>query len=424
MSNHQHQTERGLEPKLKPRLAVVIPAYNMRSRYGSDEEFTGVLMHYKELSEQYPEVEFHVVDDGSKDNSQVLMGAFSEDAPAMHFHYMPQNAQKIGAIKHVVNNLGANIDSILHTDFDCRFTEGALDNALAQTKELEQDQRLGGFGLRVVPENPRNLLEIFQEWEYALGRFSYVLSGYEGKTRCVGGAGGLWKRRVYEDQLENHSGMFISEDMEQTALIMRAGYKIGYARDVTLTTKVPKQTKALLKQRIRWAKGAMYSYYNVKDFYLNQATKFIPRKSMHGLLTAIQMFKIATTPCWVAYTAEKLYDQDVSAGIYIYSLGTAVNVGMSILSYKEFDHKFKSLAMIPVYPLIEYGLYLSAHTAAYYQFMKEMYARHSPKLKDIFQNALQRLRRRFSPATEPATAFAENLSTAGLEARISKNEAA
>ena len=370
------------KPVAKPKLAVIIPAYNMRSRYDSDGEFTGVLDHYDDLARQYGDsIEFHVVDDCSSDTSPDLMRTFREGDSAINFHYMPENAQKIGAIKHVINGLEDEVESILHTDFDCRFEGDALDNALTHAEELAENPELGGFGLRVVPTKTNSLLNAWQEWEYAVGRFSYVLLKYEGKTRCVGGAGGLWNRQVYEEQLENHSGMFISEDMEQTARIMHSGKRIGYAKDVVLTTNTPETVRSLLKQRVRWAKGALYSYHNVREFYIPQALKFIPRKSVHGLATAIQMTKLATTPAWGVFTAEKLFEQNWDAGLLIYGLGLGVNTALSALSRKEFDNTLRSFAVLPLTPLIGYGVYLSAHSVAYAQFAKEMAQKYTPSLK-------------------------------------------
>lgn len=400
---------RALESKLSSGLAVIIPAYNMRSRYSSDSEFSRILLHYDSLARQYQgKVDFHVVDDCSTDGSDNLFRDFEKNS-AVKFHYMPRNAKKIGAIKKVINGLEDNVKFILHTDFDCKFKEGSLDNAIEHTNELALNPQLGGFGLRVVPERSDNILEIFQELEYGMGRFSYVFLKYEGKVRCVGGAGGLWKREVYEKALENHSGMFISEDMEQTARVMHAGNKVGYAKDVVLTTRTPRTFKDLLKQRVRWAKGALYSYHNVDEFYKGQALKFLPRKSVHGLMTAVQMTFMATTPGWAVYTAKKLAEGDVSAGLQVYGLGLAINTGLAVMAHKEFDHKLKCFALLPVSPIIEYGVYFPAHIAAYYQFVKERAKVYGTKLSNAFAKATSKIKNRFALTKQPAVSMLPKL---------------
>lgn len=349
-------------------LAIIIPAYNMRSRYSNDQEFLEVLQHYEDQA-QKNSVQLHMVDDGSMDRSQELMRGFQHSAST--YHFLPQNLKKIGAIKHVLACLDDTIEYVLHTDFDCRFREDTIQHALSRISELESTPKLGGFCLRVVPAQSKNLLEAFQEWEYAHGRWSTILTRYEGKVRCVGGAGGLWKRRVYEEQLERHSGMFISEDMEQTALIMEAGYQVRYAADVEITTRTPRTLKQLLRQRIRWAKGAMYAYHNADGFYKKQALRFIPRKSVHGALSAFQMYKLATTPCWMVYTGVKIAEGNWLAGAYTYGIGLAASTLLSVLAQKEFDNKTKCFGIVPLAPILEYGLYLSAHAVAWKEFLQE-----------------------------------------------------
>src|SRR3989344_4162384 len=168
------------EPKVRPsisekrpNLAIVIPLYNMRSRYTKTEEFTSVLEHYSELADKHRNsLEFHLVDDGSTDQSQELLRPF--DLTNLNIHYLSKNAQKIGAIKHVLERLDPNIRFILHTDFDCKFKPGSLETALKDTDELDLNPNLGGFGLRVVPEDTNTVLGAFQDLEYGIGRFSYI----------------------------------------------------------------------------------------------------------------------------------------------------------------------------------------------------------------------------------------------------------
>jgi cellulose synthase/poly-beta-1,6-N-acetylglucosamine synthase-like glycosyltransferase len=152
-------------------------------------------------------------------------------------------------------------------------------------------------------------VEKFQYKEYLWDRATHYHLGKKGKMRCIPGAGGIFKAKPLLEALRQHSLKHDGDDMETTVLIQKLGYKVGYYNphvlrkngfdpkeypEVIVYTRVPNTFFKLLKQRIRWTKGACDVYLKEGRFHLGE----IKRKTRLGAQAIYEIVKLMTYPGW------------------------------------------------------------------------------------------------------------------------------
>jgi cellulose synthase/poly-beta-1,6-N-acetylglucosamine synthase-like glycosyltransferase len=75
---------------------------------------------------------------------------------------------------------------------------------------------------------------------------------------------------VRRDVFEKVGGFYntMTEDIDFSAKVLRAGYKIHFEPNALTRTDSPETISSLKKQRYRWGKGAMFSFMRHCDFYV------------------------------------------------------------------------------------------------------------------------------------------------------------
>ena len=126
---------------LEKTLGVVIPAYNMLERLGTNKFFK-TLLYYHEQAHSHPDIRFCLVDDGSKDKSRKACEFFQSLYPdsLLEIRYLDHNTKKVGALRAGVESV--DTDFILHTDFDCTLEKKSLESAINYQEEFERDPKL------------------------------------------------------------------------------------------------------------------------------------------------------------------------------------------------------------------------------------------------------------------------------------------
>jgi len=185
--------------------------------------------------------------------------------------------------------------------------------------------------------------------EYAIGR--KVFGGYllgQGKFRCVPGAGGIWRRSVLQEILEEHSGRHNGDDFEATAIAMRKGYHFRYEASVAVQTMVPQSPKEFYRQRKRWALGSLETYDKESRFFRDSIT------NLRNRLGHVTLFDAYT---WLNAMAIPLFFVNAFFNHFMFglslSIGFALSSIMCLASRNEVKDK-KALALIPFSPFYVY----------------------------------------------------------------------
>jgi cellulose synthase/poly-beta-1,6-N-acetylglucosamine synthase-like glycosyltransferase len=283
-----------------PPITLMAPAYN--------EALTIVESVRSLLALQYPNFEVVVVNDGSKDETlQVLIDAFELTPTQRHYHLSASCApirglysgakqpkllviDKVNGGKSDALNAALNLSRapiVCSMDADSLLEPDALLRAVRPfVEDPERTVAVGGtiriangckiaFGRVVEVGAPRNLLALLQTVEYLraflMARLAW--SKVDALT-IISGAFGLFRRQAVLD-VGGYSHGTVGEDMELVVKLhkhfRRLGkpYRIAFTPEPVCWTEAPESWSVLARQRARWHRGAMETFFRHRDMILN-----------------------------------------------------------------------------------------------------------------------------------------------------------
>ena len=221
-------------------VSVVIPAHN--------EEKVIQRTLDSVVNSDYPALEIIVVDDGSSDGTAAAVARYPDDGVRLI-----QQAQsgKAAALTNGFN--AANGEIVVSVDADTIFTPATI-SALAAPFN---DPTVGAVCGNPKVGNRVNLLTRMQSLEYQLSinldRRGYALINC---IPVVPGAVGAWRRSAIE-AAGGFPGETLTEDMDATICVSRAGYRVVYASKAIAFTEAPHTIRGLHGQRKRWSFGTL-----------------------------------------------------------------------------------------------------------------------------------------------------------------------
>ena len=205
---------------------------------------------------------------------------------------------KIGSIKKVVEDLATTNTLPEYTvlcDADSYFYGKNVKQGLSETIDYIKRNNLVAVGLMNIPFGTRSLVQKFQYWEYCSDRVLHVFLSRSGHMRCIPGAGGIYQSTILLEALRHHSLRHAGDDMELTALVQKMGHKVGYyTKGIEVRTSVPRTLPGLIKQRIRWTRGAIETYIKERKFYL----KTVFQGNRHSWQILYETLKLVTYAGW------------------------------------------------------------------------------------------------------------------------------
>lgn len=300
---------------LAPPIALLAPAYN--------EELTIVDSVRSMLSLEYPSFEIIVINDGSKDATlerlkeeydlEPLHRAFplSIQHQPIKAIYRSTRAPKLIVIdkenggKADALNAGINVsrapvfcsmdaDSILEADSLIRAVRPFVDDpsrviAVGGTVRLANGCEIeNGRVLKI--RMPRNPLALFQIVEYLRAFLMARLAWSKlGALTIISGAFGLFRRNSVI-AVGGYSRGTVGEDMELVIKLHKhyrrekKPYRIAYVPEPVCWTEAPESLKVLGRQRSRWHRGSLETFFRHTDMFMN------PRYGRVGMLGMSNIF--------------------------------------------------------------------------------------------------------------------------------------
>ena len=283
-----------------PPIAMLAPAYN--------EEVTIVESVNSLLALHYPSFEVIVINDGSRDNTlQRLIDAFGverieryydksvEHQPIRGLYASPRlprllvvdkdNGGKSDALNAGINVARAPLfcsidaDSLLESDALLRAVRPFIEDpdkviAVGGTIRLANGSRIDG-GRVVSVALPRNFLALVQIVEYlrAFLMARLALSRMQVLT-VISGAFGLFRRRLVLE-VGGYTHGTVGEDMELVVKLHRymrdrkQPYRIEFIPEPVCWTEAPEDLTTLGRQRARWQRGALETFFKHRDMLFN-----------------------------------------------------------------------------------------------------------------------------------------------------------
>lgn len=240
-----------------PLVSVIIPAYN---------EQVGIVPTLKTLlASTYHSVEILVINDGSTDATEErVLDFLRKYRQAMHGdmaalqvrYYRRENGGKGSALNYGISKAKGEI--ICTFDADCVVAKDCIERMVSYFVEPSIMALAGNIKVG----NRNTFIGMMQHFEYLYGATIKKAEAMLGIVFVIGGAAAAFRREVF-DLLGGYDTRMLTEDMELTFRIQKAGLRVFYAHDAPVYTECPSTWAGLRKQRIRWKRGrieAMHVY--------------------------------------------------------------------------------------------------------------------------------------------------------------------
>lgn len=253
--------------KYYPRVSVIVPAWN---------EEVGLIRTIETiLASRYRNLEIVVINDGSIDNSDTLMKAFVEEHDLHH-----QNAEeKINIVYHYKQNGGkgralndgikiSTGEIIISIDADCILLPDTISNFI---KYFEDPKIMAAVG-NVKIGNQDTILGTLQYLEFLFSFYFKKTDSLFNTIYIIGGAAGAFRRSVFE-KIGMYSDENITEDIDLSVRIQKAGMSIVYASHAIVYTEAATTFKGLAAQRLRWKRGRFQTFYTHRNLFFSDQRK-------------------------------------------------------------------------------------------------------------------------------------------------------
>lgn len=399
--------------EVAPPIALIVPAYN--------EALNIVESVQSMLALEYPTFEVIVVNDGSKDDTlQKLIDAFGlkavnrpfEEAlthqPVRAIYASPMTERlfvvdKANGGKADAQNAGINIcrapvfcvidgDSILEPDALMRAAQPFIDDpvrviAVGGTIRIANGSRIESGRVTEV-RLPSRLLPLFQVVEYLRAFLMARLAWSRINTlMLVSGAFGVF-RRAEVVTVGGFTKGSLGEDLDLIIKLHRLmidtgkAYRIEFIPEPVCWTEAPESLAVLERQRSRWQRGALESFFRYRRMLFNPRYGRVgflgmghilivdvlgPIAEVLGyiLMPLFSLLGILSWPYFLAFTA------------LVFTYGVAISVCSLILEEAELQRfpRARDLAILTVAAIIENFGYRQLNNIwrikGYWQFLRQ-----------------------------------------------------
>jgi cellulose synthase/poly-beta-1,6-N-acetylglucosamine synthase-like glycosyltransferase len=227
-------------------LSMIVPCYN------GESDIRGTIEAL--LDSDYPGLEkIIVVDDCSTDGSWKIIQGFAKKHKKILAVQTPKNTGNAAGAK----NYGAKfVDTeLIGFSDDDSYPEK---NGISKMVGFFSNPKVGAVASSVFVKKRKSFLEQVQSIEYKMIAFSRRLLGFVEAIYVTPGPLAIYRKEAFVKvggfDVEN-----MTEDIEITWAIVRAGYKVEMASAARVYSVVPNTVKAWIKQRIRWNIGGVQS---------------------------------------------------------------------------------------------------------------------------------------------------------------------
>jgi len=252
-----------------PGVTVLIPAYNEQ----------GVILQTitSVLAADYPAMHVIVVNDGSSDETGMLLDAhFGDDSRVQIIHQV--NRGKAAALNNAIGH--ARTEIVVTIDADTEIEP----DAIRQLVRHFEDPQTGAVAGNVKVGNRSRWLTRWQALEYITSQ-NMEKRAFD-LLNCitvVPGALGAWRKEAIA-AAGGITADTVAEDADLTIAIRRLGWRVSYEETAIAWTEAPETANVLIRQRFRWTFGTLQSFWKHRD------TLFRPRYGTLGWIALPSIF--------------------------------------------------------------------------------------------------------------------------------------
>jgi peptidoglycan-N-acetylglucosamine deacetylase len=256
-------------PDPLPDVTVLIPAHN--------EEGVIIQTVTSVLASDYPAMRVIAVNDGSTDDTQMLLDSHFGDDPRVQIIHQA-NRGKAAALNNAMSHAGTEIVVTIDADTEIE------SDAIRQLLRHFSDPQLGAVAGNVKVGNRSRWLTRWQALEYITSQ-NMEKRAFD-LLNCitvVPGALGAWRKQAIE-AAGGITADTVAEDADLTVAIRRLGWRVSYEERAVAWTEAPVTASALIRQRFRWTFGTLQS------FWKHRSTLFRPKYGTLGSVALPNIF--------------------------------------------------------------------------------------------------------------------------------------
>ncbi len=211
----------------------------------------------------WPDWEVIAINDGSSDDTGAQLEALTALQPRLRVVHLASNQGKAVALR--AGALLARHELLLCIDADALLDQQAL---AWMMRHLEANPRIGA-----VTGNPRIRNRTSLLGRLQVGEFSMIIGLIKraqsmlGGLFCVSGVIGLFRRSALSS-VDFWSSDCLTEDIDITWKLQRAGWEVAYEPHALIWILMPETLSGLWKQRLRWAQGGQQVLLANADLFL------------------------------------------------------------------------------------------------------------------------------------------------------------
>ncbi len=240
-------------PNPLPSVTVLIPAHN--------EEGVIVQTVTSVLASDYPAMHVIVVNDGSTDDTRMLLDShFGDDNRVQIIHQV--NRGKAAALNNAMSQ--AQTEIVVTIDADTEIES----DAIRQLMRHFSDPKIGAVAGNVKVGNRSRWLTRWQALEYITSQ-NMEKRAFD-LLNCitvVPGALGAWRKAAIA-AAGGITADTVAEDADLTIAIRRLGWRVCYEERAIAWTEAPETASILIRQRFRWTFGTLQAFWKHRDTLL------------------------------------------------------------------------------------------------------------------------------------------------------------
>ena len=285
------RNEKAAALNFKPTVSILVPAHNEENVIGR------LLDRLTELTYPEDKTQIIVIDDASTDSTREITEKYAKNFN--HIKVLHRNKKEGGRGKAAALNAGlkhATGEIILCFDADYYPQRDIVEKL---TREFI-DPKVGAVQGRVTVLNePQNIVTRFVALERIGGyRVDQKARDYLGLIPQFGGTVGGFRRSLLES-LGGWDEFILAEDTDLTFQVYLAGYKVRYVEDAECYEEAVENWRDYWKQRYRWAKGHMQTFFKHWLKVLKSKNLTLREKADGLLLLNVYFMPILVLLSWI-----------------------------------------------------------------------------------------------------------------------------
>ena len=223
----------------------------------------------------YPseKLKIHIIDDGSGDNTPIILKKLSQKYKTLNIIKRPKNAGggKSGALNHALKFISGEWVFILDADAQLK------NDTLRRVISFAQNGSWSAVQLRKsVINTGKNFLTTCQGIEMAMDAYFQVGRLYSAGISELRGNGQLIKRDVLL-RCGSFNENTVTDDLDLSVRLILSKSKIGIFWDPPVMEEAVEDISALFRQRQRWAEGGLQRFFDYGRNLINSKLSFIQK---------------------------------------------------------------------------------------------------------------------------------------------------